>query len=58
MKVLFDLNVVLDVVLNRQPWACCGQPLADLECSEDGEQIEIETTVSRRVVRRKRYRRT
>ena len=38
--------------------ACCGQPLEDLGCSDDSEQLEIEITVYRRVVRRKRYRRT
>ncbi|MCH7751854.1 MAG: hypothetical protein IH898_06830 [Planctomycetes bacterium] len=37
---------------------CCGKPLADLGHSDDSEQIEIETTVYRRVVRRKRYRQT
>lgn len=37
---------------------CCGKPLEDLGHRDDGEQIEIETTVYRRVVRRKRYRRT
>lgn len=36
----------------------CGKPLADLGTSDDSEQIEIETTVYRRVVRRQRYRRT
>ncbi len=36
----------------------CGKPLAELGYSDDGEQIEIETTVYRRVVRRKRYRQT
>jgi transposase len=38
--------------------ACCGKPLEDLGHGDDSEQIEIETTVYRRVVRRKRYRRT
>ena len=38
--------------------ACCGKPFEDLGHSHDGEQIEIETTVYRKVVRRKRYRRT
>ena len=38
--------------------ACCGKPLADLGQSDAVEQIEIETIVYRRVVRRKRYRRT
>ena len=36
----------------------CGKPLADLGYKDDSEQIEIETTVYRRVTRRKRYRRT
>ena len=38
--------------------ACCGKPFEDLGHSHDSEQIEIETTVYRKVVRRKRYRRT
>jgi regulator of replication initiation timing len=38
--------------------ACCGKPLADLGQSDASEQIEIETIVYRRVVRRQRYRRT
>ncbi len=38
--------------------ACCGKPLADLGESDASEQIEMETIVYRRVVRRKRYRRT
>jgi transposase len=37
---------------------CCGKPLADLGHSDDSEQLEIEITVYRRVIRRKRYRRT
>ena len=42
---------------DRKPGSC-GKPLADLGQSEAGEQIEIETTVYRRVVRRRRYRAT
>ncbi len=38
--------------------ACCGKPLEDLGYSDDSEQIEIEIIVYRRVIRRKRYRRT
>jgi transposase len=38
--------------------ACCGKLLADLGQSDATEQIEIEETVYRKVVRRKRYRRT
>ena len=37
---------------------CCGKPFADLGQSDASEQIEIETIVYRRVVRRKRYRQT
>ena len=36
----------------------CGKPLADHGQTDAVEQIEIEITVYRRVVRRKRYRRT
>lgn len=36
----------------------CGRPLTDLGHCEDSEQIEIETVIYRRVVHRKRYRRT
>ncbi len=37
---------------------CCGKPLADLGLTDAVEQIEIETIVYRRVIRRKRYRQT
>ena len=37
---------------------CCGKPLVDFGYSDDREQLEIETTVYRRVIRRKRYRQT
>ncbi len=37
---------------------CCGKPLADLGDTEDSEQVEIEINIYRRVVRRRRYRRT
>ena len=49
---------LIDLPEDDKVCACCGQPLADLGHSDDGEQIEIETIVYRRVVRRKRYRRT
>jgi transposase len=48
----------LDVPAEVKVCACCGKPLADLGQTDDGDQIEIETVVYRRVVRRKRYRRT
>ena len=47
-----------DVPDEAKVCACCGKPLADLGQTDDGEQIEIETVVYRRVVRRRRYRRT
>ena len=37
---------------------CCGKPLEDLGQGDDSEHIEIETIVYRRVIRRKRDRRT
>jgi transposase len=37
---------------------CCGKPMADLGRTDDSEQIEIEITIFRRVIRRKRYRQT
>ena len=43
---------------DAQVCGCCGKPLEDLGHNDDSEQIEIETTVYRKVVRRKRYRRT
>jgi transposase len=37
---------------------CCGLPLLPLSDTEDSEQIEIEVSAYRRVLRRRRYRRT
>jgi transposase len=37
---------------------CCGLPLLPLSDTEDAEQIEIEVGAYRRVIRRRRYRRT
>ena len=48
----------IDLPEDAKVCAGCGKPLVDLGFSEDREQIEIETTVYRRVVRRKRYRQT
>jgi transposase len=36
----------------------CGKPFADLGQTEDSEQVEVEFTVYRRRVRRRRYRKT
>ena len=48
----------VDVSPDDKVCACCGKPLTDLGHSDDSEQIEIEITLFRRVIRRKRYRRT
>ena len=48
----------VDVPDDAKVCACCGLPLEGLGQHEDSEQIEIETVTWRRVVRRKRYRRT
>lgn len=48
----------VDVPDDAKLCGCCGKPLEDLGSNDDGEQIEIETVIYRRVVRRKRYRRT
>jgi transposase len=48
----------LDLPEDAKVCACCCEPLADLGQSDPCEQIEMETILYRRVVRRKRYRRT
>jgi transposase len=48
----------VDLPDNAKVCDCCGKPFADLGHRDESEQIEIETTVFRRVIRRKRYRRT
>ena len=37
---------------------CCGLPLLSLSDTEDSEQVEIEVSAYRRVIHRRRYRRT
>lgn len=49
---------VVDLCEEEKVCDDCGKPLSDLGQSEPSEQIEIEFTVFRRVIRRKRYRRT
>jgi transposase len=53
-----DREEAVDVPDDAKLCSCCGKPLEDLGSNDDGWQIEIETTVYRKVVRRKRYRRT
>jgi transposase len=48
----------IDLPEDSKVCGCCGLPWEDLGGRDDNEQIEIETVVYRRVVRRKRYRRT
>jgi len=48
----------VDVPDDAKLCGCCGKPLEDLGSHDDVEQIEIETVVYRKVVRRKRRRRT
>jgi transposase len=48
----------VDLPEDARVCACCGKPFEDLGHNDDSAQIEIETTVYRKVVRRKRYRRT
>jgi transposase len=49
---------VIDLDENRKLCDGFGQPLAELGFKDDGEQIEIETVMYRKVVRRRRLRRT
>lgn len=49
---------IVDLGENQKLCDCCGKPLADLGFKDDGEQLEIETAVYRKVVRRRRLRRT
>ena len=49
---------VIDVPEESKVCGCCGLPMESIGHSDEHEQIEIETIIYRRVVRRKRYRRT
>ena len=49
---------VVDVAEQEKLCTCCGLSLESIGYGADHEQIEIETVVYRRVVKRKRYRRT
>lgn len=48
------------VELPQEEQTClsCGEPLATMTATEDSEQIEIEVCAHRRVIRRRRYRKT
>ena len=49
---------VIDLPEEEKVCACCGLPITDLGCTKDSEQIEIETELFRKRLKRKRYRRT
>lgn len=49
---------IVDLGENQNLCDCCGKPLTDLGFKDDGEQLEFETVVYRKVVRRRRLRRT
>ena len=49
---------LIDLAGDAKICDCRGKPLADLGPTDAVEQIEIETIVYRRVIRRKRYRQT
>ncbi len=49
---------VLDVAEESKVCGCCGLSMESIGHSDEHEQIEMETIIYRRVVRRKRYRRT
>jgi transposase len=49
---------VVDVAEQDKVCPCCGLSLESVGYGADHEQIEIETVVYRRVIKRKRYRRT
>jgi len=49
---------VVDLPKEQRVCACCGQPFAAMEQTDDGEILEIEVRAYRRRYRRKRYRPT
>jgi transposase len=49
---------VIELPKDERTCPDCGQPLAEMTDSEDSEQIEIDVKAHRRVIRRRRYRKT
>jgi len=49
---------ILDLSQERRCCSCCGLPLEPFPGTEDSEVLEIEVKAHRRVIRRRRYRRT
>lgn len=53
-----DRTQIVDIDEKEKLCDCCGKTLADLGFKDDSEQLEIETVVYRKVIRRRRLRRT
>jgi transposase len=49
---------VIELPKDERTCPACGQPLREMTDSEDSEQIEIDVKAHRRVIRRRRYRKT
>jgi len=49
---------VIELPQDQRTCPGCGQPLREMTYTEDSEQIEIEVNAHRRVIRRRRYRKT
>lgn len=49
---------VIELPMEERICPGCGQPLREMTDSEDSEQIEIDVKAHRRVIRRRRYRKT
>ena len=49
---------IVELDENEKLCDCCGKPLTDLGFKDDGEQLGIETIVYRKIIRRRRLRRT
>ena len=49
---------VIELPEDERTCPACGQPLREMTDSEDSEQIEIAVKAHRRVIRRRRYRKT
>lgn len=53
-----ERSQIVDIDDKEKLCVCCGKPLADLGFKDSGELLEIETVVYRKVIRRRRLRRT
>jgi transposase len=51
-------EAVIELAKDERTCPGCGKPLAEMTDTEDSEQIEIDVKAHRRVIRRRRYRKT